>query len=108
MNRLISTLSLGLTIATLCLSAHAQSETAAPKQQNKMVTCNKEAKVTGKKGDERRAFMSQCLSGSAKQGSADTVKDASADRTKACKAEAKGMKGAARKDAISQCMAKAA
>jgi hypothetical protein len=28
-------------------------------QQSKMATCNKEA--TGKKGDERKAFMSECL-----------------------------------------------
>ena len=28
-------------------------------QQNKMATCNKEA--TGKKGDERKQFMSECL-----------------------------------------------
>ena len=29
-------------------------------QQSKMATCNKEA--TGKKGDERKAFMKECLS----------------------------------------------
>ncbi len=29
-------------------------------QQNKMKTCNAEA--TGKKGDERKAFMKECLS----------------------------------------------
>ncbi len=32
---------------------------AANEQQNKMATCNKEA--TGKKGDERKQFMSDCL-----------------------------------------------
>jgi hypothetical protein len=32
---------------------------AANEQQNKMATCNKDA--TGKKGDERKAFMSECL-----------------------------------------------
>ena len=30
------------------------------KQQNKMKTCNADAK--GKKGDERKAFMKECLS----------------------------------------------
>jgi hypothetical protein len=39
-----------------CLSAN-KKET----QQNKMKTCNAEAKETGKKGDERKAFMSECL-----------------------------------------------
>jgi hypothetical protein len=37
-----------------CLSANKPE-----KQQNKMKTCNAEA--TGKKGDERKAFMSECL-----------------------------------------------
>ena len=32
---------------------------AATEQQNKMATCNKDA--TGKKGDERKAFMKECL-----------------------------------------------
>ena len=44
-----------------CLSKKPEPPAEAPKnsQQNKMVTCNKEA--TGKKGDERKAFMSECL-----------------------------------------------
>ena len=37
-----------------CLSA------AKPTQQDKMKSCNAEA--TGKKGDERKAFMKACLS----------------------------------------------
>ena len=32
-------------------------------QQNKMKTCNAEAKVKDLHGDERRAFMSTCLKG---------------------------------------------
>lgn len=32
---------------------------SATEQQNKMATCNKDA--TGKKGDERKAFMKECL-----------------------------------------------
>ena len=42
-------------------AAPAASAPAAEKsaQQNKMATCNKEAE--GKKGDERKAFMSECL-----------------------------------------------
>lgn len=41
----------------------APSAPAAPvktAQQSKMVTCNADA--TGKKGDERKAFMKTCLS----------------------------------------------
>lgn len=42
-----------LACATLALGAQATP------QQDKMKTCNAEAK--GKKGDERKAFMSECL-----------------------------------------------
>lgn len=50
--------------AALCV-AHAADEKAAPSkaqaaQQSKMATCNKEA--AGMKGDERKAFMRDCLS----------------------------------------------
>jgi hypothetical protein len=40
--------------------AAAPQPTAAVSQQDRMRNCNKEA--TGKKGDERRAFMKTCLS----------------------------------------------
>ena len=46
---------LAMLMPLLCNQAFA--ETA---QQSKMTTCNKDA--TGKKGDERKAFMKQCLS----------------------------------------------
>ena len=36
---------------------------SAPSQQNRMRECNKAA--TGKKGDDRKAFMKSCLSGKA-------------------------------------------
>ena len=39
--------------------AQAQERAKTP-QQNKMAMCNKDA--TGKKGDERKAFMKTCLS----------------------------------------------
>ncbi len=41
-------------------AAPAASGTAAPSQQPKMKACNVAAK--GKHGDERRAFMKECLS----------------------------------------------
>ncbi len=48
-----------------CLSAKAPD--AAPAagmgtQQNKMKTCNADAKTKALKGDERKAFMKECLS----------------------------------------------
>jgi hypothetical protein len=46
-----------------CLSAkQAKAVKAGGTQQNKMKTCNKEAGTKGLKGDERRTFMSTCLS----------------------------------------------
>ena len=38
----------------------AAGDKAANSQQDKMKACN--AQATGKKGDERKAFMSDCLS----------------------------------------------
>ena len=43
-----------------CLSAKA--EKAGGTQQNKMKTCNKEAGEQNLKGEERKKFMSTCLS----------------------------------------------
>jgi hypothetical protein len=49
-----------LSMLVVCLAFTVSSAQAATEQQNKMATCNKEA--TGKKGDERKAFMKECLS----------------------------------------------
>jgi hypothetical protein len=46
-------------LAAACLPVLAQPSA----QQSRMAACNKEA--VGKKGDERKAFMKQCLSGKA-------------------------------------------
>jgi hypothetical protein len=43
-----------------CLSAKPAK--AGGTQQNKMKTCNKESAEKGLKGDERKKFMSTCLS----------------------------------------------
>jgi len=46
-----------------CLSAkQAKAVKAGGTQQNKMKSCNKEAGTKGLKGDERKTFMSACLS----------------------------------------------
>ena len=39
------------------------AQAAAPTQQNKMKSCNADAKTKGLKGDERKKFMSTCLKG---------------------------------------------
>lgn len=74
-------------------SAPAKAPTA---QQNKMKTCNTEA--GGMKGDERKAFMKDCLSGN-KQATQQ-------DKMKACNADAgtKNLKGDARKAFMKECL----
>jgi hypothetical protein len=52
-------------LAAATLSSSARAADATPtSQQSRMAVCNKEA--VGKKGDERKAFMKQCLSANAK------------------------------------------
>ena len=52
----LTTLGLGLVMATAMVSTQAATD-----QQNKMGTCNAEAKTKELKGDERKKFMSECL-----------------------------------------------
>ncbi len=60
-----------------------------------MATCNKEA--DGKKGDERKAFMKECLS---------AKKETQQSKMKTCNAEATGKKGDERKAFMSECLKK--
>ena len=84
---------------SLCSAALAAPETTPAKttQQNKMVTCNADA--TGKKGDERKAFMKGCLSNA-------PVKKMTAqqEKMKACNADATGKKGDERKTFMKGCL----
>lgn len=51
---------IALAVAGFASTAHAADDAKKPTaQQSKMTTCNKEA--GDKKGDERKAFMSECL-----------------------------------------------
>jgi hypothetical protein len=93
-----------LAVLSLCSAAYAAPEAAAPaaktKQQSKMVTCNADA--TGKKGDERKAFMKTCLSAAP----AAPAKELTPQQTKmkACSAEGKGKKGAEYKAFMKTCL----
>ncbi len=97
MNRLIPALLLGLSLSFG--AAHAQDAKPNP-QQSKMATCNKDA--GDKKGDERKAFMSDCLK--AKPAAATTQQD----KMKMCNTQAKDMKGDDRKAFMSECLKKKA
>ncbi|MGB6056398.1 MAG: PsiF family protein [Burkholderiaceae bacterium] len=75
--------------------AHAASP-AQKAQQEKMSQCNKDA--GDKKGDERKAFMKDCLSAK------PAAKTSQQDKMKACNAEAVGKKGDERKKFMSECL----
>jgi hypothetical protein len=66
--------------------------------QQRMVDCNKEA--TGKKGDERKTFMSQCMKGDKASSSNQQ------NRMKECNKEAGDKKGEDRKAFMSECLKK--
>jgi uncharacterized protein (DUF1501 family) len=92
----------GLSILTLGLAlvaGGAQAADPAPAektpQQNKMAMCNKDAE--GKKGDERKAFMKECLS---------AKKETQQSKMKTCNAEAGDKKGDERKAFMSTCLKK--
>ena len=76
-------------------SASAPAAEKTP-QQSKMATCNKEAE--GKKGDERKAFMKDCLSAS--------KQEKQQNKMKTCNADAAGKKGDERKAFMSECLKK--
>ncbi len=94
MKKLLSLLALGLVMSVGV--AHAATE-----QQNKMKTCNAEAK--DKKGDERKAFMKECLSAKPAAAPADG-KTAQQNKMKMCNESAKDMKGDERKKHMSECL----
>ncbi|OYY94226.1 MAG: hypothetical protein B7Y41_07850 [Hydrogenophilales bacterium 28-61-23] len=81
-----------------------KTEAAAPvaktelsSSQQRMVDCNKEA--AGKKGDERKTFMRQCMHGD-KAATGGTQQN----RMKTCNTEAGDKKGAERKAFMSECL----
>jgi hypothetical protein len=72
-------------------------------QQQRMIACNKQA--TGKKGAERKLFMSSCLKGGSAS-AAPSARQAQQEKMKSCNAEArtKALKGADRKAFMSSCL----
>lgn len=91
------TLAMALGLAAFAVQAADKAPTA---QQSKMGTCNKEA--GDKKGDERKAFMKECLS--AKPAATAASGTPQQQKMKACSAEAKGKTGDARKAFMKECL----
>src|SRR5262249_48475717 len=93
---------LGAIVAVTVLAATSSMAFAADEkkntQQERMKACNTEA--GDKKGDERKAFMSQCLKG---EGAAPMTQQ---EKMKKCNADAtaKSLKGDERKTFMSDCL----
>ena len=87
MKRLLALAMIGAfaAVATPALAENAQQE--------RMKTCN--TKAADKKGDDRKAFMKDCLS---------AEKKASESKMGACNTKTKGLKGDEHKKAMSDCM----
>jgi len=71
-------------------------------QQQKMKDCN--AQATGKTGDERKQFMSQCLKAGSTTAAAPAKPTTQQEKMKACNVEAGDKKGAERKTFMSHCL----
>ena len=82
-----------LTLLGLFAAMATPAFAAENPQQARMKACNTEA--TGKKGDDRKKFMSTCLS---------DKKKAADSKMGACNTKSKGMTGDSRKKSMSDCM----
>ena len=93
-----------ITLGLSLLAGTAMTANAATAQQNKMKTCNADAKAKDLKGDERKTFMSTCLSAKA-EAPADG-KTAQQNKMKTCNADAKtkALAGDERKAFMSSCL----
>ena len=100
MKKLLTLAALGLSMS-LCTAYAAEGNTA---QQGKMKTCNADAKTKDLKGDERKAFMKNCLS--AKPAAAEGGGTAQQNKMKTCNADAKtkDLKGDERKKFMKECL----
>ena len=106
MHKLMLTALASVFAANVALAqAPAAAEKKATPQQEKMKACNAEAK--GKAGDERKAFMKECLGGKAagaQPAAAEKTATPQQVKMKACNSEAKGKKGDERKAFMKECL----
>lgn len=78
---------------------------AANSQKDKMTQCNKDA--AGKKGDERKAFMKDCLSAKTDdKPKVSEAQQAQRDKMGQCNKDAAGKKGDDRKAFMKDCLSK--
>ena len=82
----------------------AQGAWADNSQQDKMTSCNADAKTKGLTGDDRKAFMKSCLS--AAKPTASAKGNSQQEKMKSCNADAstKGLKADDRKSFMKTCL----
>lgn len=97
-------LMLGAAIFVLAANVGLSSSAYAGPQQEKMKACNADAKTKSLAGDERKAFMKECLS--AKKPEEGSARTAQQEKMKSCNAEAKSkaLAGDERKKFMSGCL----
>lgn len=88
-------LAVAVAAAFVCAAPAFAADKASNPQNQKMTECN--AKAGDKKGDERKAFMSSCLSNK-------PAKTSASERMSECNKKTAGLKGDERKKAQSECM----
>jgi hypothetical protein len=103
-----STLLVGVAAALFVVAgqgAFAQdAASSGNSQQNKMKSCNADAKAKSLTGDDRKSYMKTCLSAA---GASDTPKgNSQQEKMKSCNADAKtkGLKGDDRKAFMKTCL----
>jgi hypothetical protein len=91
-----------LVLPVAAFAADAEKKPANA-QQGKMATCNKDAGAKGLKGDDRKKFMSDCLSADHPTASKKTAQQ---EKMATCNkdAGAKSLKGDDRKKFMSDCL----
>lgn len=90
-------------VVAAILAFAANGSFALTAQQEKMQTCNADAKTKAIKGEERKSFMKECLSGKPVEPAGATLTPQQ-EKMKACNADAKGKKGVDRKKFMSECL----
>jgi len=90
--------------AVLALGAGQFAVAAETAQQSKMGTCNADAKAKSLTGDDRKAFMKECLS--SHPAAATEKKSSQQEKMKTCNADAKtkALTGDARKAFMKDCL----
>jgi hypothetical protein len=93
----------GMFVVPVVLALLSTSVLAQNAQQEKMKTCNAEAKSQSLSGDARKSFMKTCLSN---QPAAEPKLNSQQQKMKQCNADAKtkGLSGAERKTFMSTCL----